>query len=159
MDDILDDIIAREGGFSNDPTDKGGRTDKGISEKAHPGAWADGKITTEEARAIYAHKYIKAPGFDKIPAGYETLRVQLIDFGVNSGPGMAIQKLQEIIGAKIDGNLGKETISLVPTIAPAKINNLLVAARIRMIGRIVVRDPSQVKYLSGWLNRALEFMV
>lgn len=54
--DIVSDIIKREGGFVNNPADAGGRTDKGISEKSNPAAWADGKVTEEEARAIYQRR-------------------------------------------------------------------------------------------------------
>jgi hypothetical protein len=41
---------------------------------------------------------------------------------------------------------------------PEAVSTRLVAARIRMICRIVKRDPSQLKYLAGWVDRALEFL-
>src|SRR5688572_12640585 len=103
---IIDAILVAEGGSkaTNDPNDKGGRTQFGISEKAHPKAWADNKVTEEEARAIYSKKYISGPGFDRIDN--EKLRHFLVDFGVNSGPGIAIQCLQRVVGTPVDGILG-----------------------------------------------------
>jgi len=158
-DDIIGDILIREGGAvtTNDPHDAGGRTQYGISERSNPGAWADGRVTEAEARAIYQKRYIDGPGFDKIPD--KQLRTQLIDYGVNSGPMVAIMKLQGILQVTVDGVIGPETLGVLATIHPEDVNNLLVAARVKMIGQIVVKRPDQLKYLVGWLNRALEFLI
>lgn len=156
IESIINDVILREGAASNDPADHGGRTQYGISEKANPQAWADGKVTEAEARAIYEQKYVKGPGFDKIHD--LNLRAQLVDFGVNSGPQLAIMKLQECVGADVDGALGPQTLQLLDGIYAPDINNRLVSARIKMIGKIVTKNPSQLKWLNGWLNRALEFL-
>ena len=55
MGDLIDDIIDREGGstLTNDPTDKGGRTKYGISEKSNPEAWKDGDVWRAQAPDIY----------------------------------------------------------------------------------------------------------
>lgn len=155
---IISDVIKREGGatVTQNPNDQGGRTQYGISEKANPEAWADGKVTAEEARAIYESKYLKGPGFDKISD--VKLQAQLVDFGVNSGPRIAIQKLQGVIGAAVDGVLGPHTLELLAKLNPRDVSNNLVAARVRMIGRIVQKNPSQLQFLYGWLDRALQFL-
>ena len=156
-DEIIADVIERESEKeTNDPDDKGGRTKYGISEKANPEAWADGQVTKDEAQAIYARKYITGPGFDKVVDFH--LRAQLVDFGVNSGPAVAIMKLQEILRVDVDGVIGPQTLTKLATVHPEAVSNGLVAARIRMICRIVKRDPSQLKYLAGWIDRALEFL-
>lgn len=152
MSDIIDDVIKREGPETDDPSDGGGRTAFGISESSNPEAWKDGKVTEEEARAIYETKYLKGPGFDKIED--PTLKAQLVDFGVNSGPFVAIQKLQLVVGTSQDGILGSKTLSLINNTT----NNRLVAERIKMICRIVQKDPSQLKFLLGWVTRCLEFL-
>ena len=157
IESIITDILKREGAATNDPLDKGGRTTFGISEKANPEAWADGKVTEEEARAIYYRKYVTGPGFDKVQDSH--LQAQLIDFGVNSGPQLAIMRLQEIVGVTVDGILGVNTLAKVAeTIDTRLLNNRFVASRVKMFGRIVNKNPSQLKFLSGWLNRALEFL-
>ena len=160
IDSIITEIINREGGSVNHPADRGDRTDKGISERAHPEVWADGKVTDEEARSIYLQEYVHRPGFDKISDPH--LMAQLVDFGVNSGPQLAVMKLQHILHVTIDGIIGVKTLQAIEAwqdteSSKVKLNNLLMIERVKMIGRIVVRDKSQIAFLSGWLNRALEF--
>lgn len=158
MGDLIDDVIAREGGskVTNNPVDKGGRTQYGIAERSHPDAWKDGKVTYEEARAIYEQKYLKGPGFDKVQD--PKLQVLLVDFGVNSGPHLAIQKLQEILKVEVDGVLGPNTLAAIEREEPRRLTNKLALARIKMFGRIVKRDPSQLQFIDGWINRAGEFI-
>lgn len=153
---IIDDILKREGGLVNNPVDKGGRTNYGIAERSNPEAWADGKVTEDEARAIYLRKYVKGPGFDKLTD--PLLMAQLVDYGVNSGPSIAIQKLQTILGVSADGILGPKTLDALSKRDAREINNLLVGERIKMIGRICIRDKSQIAFLNGWLMRACEFL-
>lgn len=158
--DIITQIEEREGGatVSNDPLDKGGRTQFGISETANPEAWSDGKVTEEEARAIYTQKYVLHPGFDKLPSLLQPL---CIDWGVVSGPQLVIMQLQELLDVSPDGILGKHTLAALPIYPEGlmQLNNQLVAARVRQVGRIVAKNPTQAKYVSGWLNRALEFLI
>ena len=154
--DIIDEIIQREGPPSNDPLDNGGRTAWGISERGNPEAWKNGPPTYAEARVIYESKYVKGPGFDKIDD--LPLRNQLIDFGVTSGPALAILKLQSILEVDPDGKLGPKTLAALLLWDGDRLNNALVAARVSMIGRIVTKNPSQLKFLRGWLIRALSFL-
>lgn len=158
---IIDDVLKREGGakVTNDPTDRGGRTQYGIAERSNPKAWADGVVTEAEAREIYERKYVIYPGFDKITASHARLQHQLIDFGVNSGSLLAIEKLQAILGVKVDGKLGPKTLEAIIASDPKELNNKLVAERARMIGRIVSKNPSQCKFISGWLTRVLDFLI
>jgi lysozyme family protein len=160
---IIDAIILAEtggdpnGGYTNDPRDPGGRTIWGISERANPDLWRNGPPTREQAVARFAHRYIIAPGFDKIED--PKLQAQMVDFGVTSGPAVAIEKLQKAVGAPVDGHLGPKTLGLVNSDPqPARLSNLLALERVRMIGRIVNKNPSQSKVLNGWLSRALDFM-
>lgn len=158
MGDIISDIEQREGGgvVTHDPADGGGRTQYGISERSNPEAWADGHVTEEEARAIYLRKYVHAPGFDKLPA---ILQPVCIDWGVVSGPQHVTGELQSLVGVPVDHLLGPATLGALPTTPEGlrRLTNQLVSARIAQVGRIVAKDGSQAKFVSGWLNRALEF--
>lgn len=156
MADVIDGVIGREGAPTNDPVDKGGQTVYGISEAANPDAFKNGPPTAEQARSIYEAKYVKGPGFDKIED--KQLRTQLIDFGVNSGPAVAISKLQEILHIAVDGVLGPQTLSSVNALHPDDLNTCLVAKRVKMICKIVQSNPSQIRFLGGWISRALEFL-
>lgn len=155
---IILEILRREGGLTNNPRDAGGRTDKGISERAHPDVWRDNQVTLEEATDIYRRKYLEGPRIAEIVD--PRLRAQMADIAVNSGPGVAIQKLQGLVGAKVDGVLGPKTLALVNTHPePIRLNNLLALERVKMIGRIVQKNPSQSVFLVGWINRALEHII
>lgn len=156
---IIDNVIEAEGGdkVTNLPEDRGGRTQFGISERSHPEAWADGKVTEEEAREIFYNKYVKAPGFEAV-SNIQLLH-QLVDFGVNSGTTVAIQKLQEILGVEPDGIIGPITRAALKASNQVVVNNKLVNSRVRMLGRIVNRRRNQAEFIEGWLNRATEFTI
>lgn len=156
---IIGEVLRREDqtGTGVVTVDAGGRTQYGISENANPEAWADGHVTEAEAREIYERKYVLAPKFHLIPD--EALRAQLVDFGVNSGPMIAIMKLQKIIGADVDGVIGPDTLGRLAAQDMARVRALLVGERLRLIGRVVTKDPrTQLRNLNGWINRALEFL-
>lgn len=154
---IIDDVIEREGGATatNRPSDRGGRTQYGISERSNPQAWLDGKVTEEEARKIYEQKYIIGPGFDKIEDPH--LQAQLVDFGVTSGPALAVQKLQVCVGAEVDGQLGPKTLFLVNAAEPKRLSNQLALERIKMMGRLIHKDRRQGDNINGWISRFSSF--
>jgi lysozyme family protein len=158
-DNINQDITREEkieGGLVNDPADPGGRTFMGISEKSNPDLWTNGPPSEPQVRARYLSRYVQGPGFDKVSD--PTLQAQLIDFGVNSGPAIAIQKLQVILGVAVDGVLGPGSLQSLSRGNPRDINNRLVVARCKMIATLVQKNPSQLKFLGGWLDRALQFL-
>lgn len=152
---IIDDIIRREGPATNDPTDRGGRTAFGISKHANLQAWADDKVTEEEAREIYERKYLKP----FIGIQDQRLLHHLVDWGVTSGPTLVAMKLQEYVGAEVDGLIGPQTLAHIEVIDQKWLNNQLMTERLRMIGRVVSKDWSQAKFVSGWINRAVEFLL
>lgn len=155
-DDLITSIILEEGPPSANPLDAGGRTAFGISERANPQAWQHGAPTEEAARAIYMQKYVLGPHFDLLPLPLQT---QMVDYGVNSGPYIATSKLQAILRVPIDGKVGPATLAALAQTDGRIVNNALVAARVRMIGNLVHTKPSQVTFLNGWLDRALQFLV
>lgn len=159
--DAVTDVLQREGAdaFINDPADKGGRTQYGISEKANPQAWLDGKVTEQEAREIYVQKYVIFPKWHLIPTSHAPVQKLLIDWSVISGPQLVTEKLQGILGVKVDGTFGPKSLMALKASDVQILNNRLVAERIRMIGRIVGKNPSQAKWCLGWLNRALDFLL
>lgn len=157
--DLIDAIMKAE-----DATGKGvvttghdGRTQFGISEAANPEAWADGRVTAQEARVLYETKYLTGPGFDKI--SNLRLRHLLVDFGVHSGPAVATTKLQEILGVEADGMLGPVTLAAIETAEPRLLVNKLAIARLQMLGRLISRQPRHAQDAAGWINRACQFLI
>lgn len=167
MSDQIDEIIRREGGetMTDDPSDSGGRTQYGISEKAHPEAWADDKVTYDEAREIYRKIYILAEKFDKLPLA---LQHQVVDHGVPSGPDTAARMLQQVLGVPVDGSLGPQTLEAIKNYPGGKLFGVDVPghvmlnlafrdARIIHYATIAKRRPKDLKYILGWIKRAQEF--
>lgn len=157
LDNLIDEIIEREGRKdTNNPNDSGGRTKYGISERSHPGAWANGPPTLEEAKRIYFQEYIVNQGFHKIKP--EWLMEQVVDFGVHSGPHTSIVNLQRVLGVQADGKLGPITLGVLEKRDPEAVNTLLVKERVKVLARIVQKRPKDLEFLWGWLNRALSFL-
>lgn len=168
MSDFIDAIIKREGGSqeTNDPADSGGRTKFGISERAHPEAWADGDVSHNEARDIYSKVYVAAERFNTVPDVH--LRHQLVDFGVPSGPDTSARLLQQLVGVKVDGDIGPKTLDAVasfpdgtlfgyPVPGRVLLNLAFRDARVMFYGSLAKKRPKDLKFLLGWLRRALEF--
>lgn len=157
--DIIDEIISNEGGAreTDDPSDEGGRTIYGISERANPLAWANGPPSYANARAIYEQQYILTPHFDLIP--FIPLRDQLIDWGVTSGPHTAVVALQHILQVDRDGELGPATIAALATRDAKEVNNLLVAQRELFYRQVAANTFTNRKFLKGWLARAHRFLL
>lgn len=149
-------IIATEGGLVDNPADPGGRTFEGLSEKANPDLWKSGPPTPEQVRQRYAERYVVGPGFDKVSD--PKLQYQLIDYAVNSGVAIAVQKLQTILGVPVDGVFGPLTQDMLAKADSREVNNQLVVARVKMIGKIVQQHPAQLQFLGGWLERSLSFV-
>ena len=157
IDALLEEILLREGSKdTNNPNDSGGRTKFGISEKWHPEAWRNGPPSRDEAKLIFLNQYVIQPGFPQVKPDY--LMEQLVDFGVNSGPMVAIRKLQDILGVNVDGVLGPLTLKFLAKRNPEVLNALLVKSRVLMMARLVQKRPKDLAFLFGWQSRALSFL-
>lgn len=164
IDRLIDGILDAEGWpkFTNDPNDRGGPTKGGITLETL-GAWRGKPVTAAdvealtgpEVRAIYRQEFVVGPGFDKI--GDADVRFYVVDAGVLHGPGWAARRLQEVAGVAPDGVVGPVTLAAVNADdLGAKLNLLFAARRVRKVVDIAVRDPSQLKWLRGWINRSLK---
>ncbi len=128
----IDALIGREGGFSNDPNDRGnwylgklegtmwGVTAAEARANGYLGAMKDMPRAT--AVAIYASRYWSRPKFDQIDAISTTLAEKLFDIGVNAGPATGVKFMQRALnvlnqGGKAfpdiaaDGGIGPMTLA------------------------------------------------
>ena len=117
---IIEGVIAREGGFVNNPADRGGATCWGVTEavaraNGYTGPMRD--LPRDLAAKIYLRQYVTAPGFDKIAALNYSIGERLIDAGVNCGTVMPAKWLQRTLNLMnkqgalfddltVDGKLG-----------------------------------------------------
>ena len=160
LDDVITDVLEREGRNTrtDHAHDHGGRTQYGVSERSHPTAWADNEVTEQEAREIFLSKYVVYPGYHRIPPSHEKIQAQLIDFAVLSGPYIATEKLQAILNVKVDGLFGPKSLAALIAADPRTINNQLAIERTKMVCRIVKKNPTQLTWLNGWVDRAVSFI-
>jgi len=158
VDDLITDVIEREGGFIEHPADRAGATKYGIT-KATLARWRGRIVTTSDVRSldvgeamdIYRALYVSQPGFDTVP---EPLRTQLVDFGVHSGPAQAIRALQRAIGVTVDGILGPQTRDALNAQNAADVARVVWQERIRYLAHVIaVRPTTSVPFIDGWLNR------
>lgn len=162
-------LLQDEGGFVNDPRDKGGATKYGISLK-----WltslehlpeelgiADKRITAEtiekltEAQAIllYRNYFWEPHRYERILD--QRIATKTFDFTVNAGSKASHTALQWALRASghdkipIDGILGTQTLKAVNA---ADTPVLLAALRSEMAG--YYRSLKQPHFEAGWLTRA-----
>jgi lysozyme family protein len=122
--DILDRVVATEGGYTNNADDLGGPTIWGITERVarkHGYSGPMQAMTRNIAKGIYLLAYVEAPGFDKVYAISPRVAEELIDTGVNMGTAIAATMLQRCLNAlnnkgtlygdiRVDGDCGPATI-------------------------------------------------
>ena len=162
-DDIIAMILDSEGAeYTDDPDDRGGPTKFGITQgrlsdyRGHDCSPDDVRdLTVEEATQIYDSEYIVKPGFLKITN--DALRAFLVDWGVNSGTGTAIKAVQRRTGCAADGALGPRTAAAINAADASALLGQLIDDREAFYRSIVARDPSQRRFLAGWLARNNRF--
>jgi lysozyme family protein len=161
-DDVITEVIRREGGYVDHSADQGGPTHYGITLKTLA-AWRGQPVTEDdvfaltesEARQIYRREYVQRPGLDQIVD--PLLRGLLVDYAVHSGPRRAIEELQRVAGVTVDGKLGPQTLSAVAVKGADSLRRGVLRARGRYLARLL-SDPSQRVFAAGWLNRLMEFV-
>lgn len=126
----LDFVFSEEGGFQNDPNDRGNRlpdgrkgcTNMGITQLAWE-QYVGRKVTTDEMKAItkddaakfYQEKYWQPIKGDTLPVGVDCA---LFDCAVNMGVGRAVRLLQRSLGVSEDGIIGPQTMQAVEDMNP-----------------------------------------
>ena len=171
IDEMIDDLLEKEGGYVNHPADKGGPTKYGVTLSVLE-AWRGfdlrpsdvENLSKQEAIAIYKHNYYRAPKIDSLPVALQPI---VFDMAVNMGPSAAIKLLQEVVklmsgSIAIDGKLGPKTTALCNVayeVYKDELINNLVNRRIDFYERLVDNSPSQAVFLKGWINRAKSFLV
>lgn len=125
MERFIAGVLEREGGYVDHPSDPGGATNWGITQRVARANGYNGHmrdLPKATAIDIYRREYIEKPGFDKIAAIDETVAEKLIDAGVNAGTQRAGQWFQQSLNTlnrrqvdfgdvTEDGKIGPRTIA------------------------------------------------
>ncbi len=140
-----------EGGLVYDPSDPGGLTAFGISLKSHPELTPNDIYTMTRNRAIgiYREKYWNDL-YDQIED--QVVAASLFDWGVTSGPLLAVSKLQEILPVAHDGLFGPKTLYAVNNASNLRVN--LTVRRIRYYVSL-----GMLKFLHSWLFRSIDVLI
>lgn len=99
---IIDGVIAVEGGYVDHPSDPGGATKFGITERVARASGYTGHmrdLPRSTAFNIYWLQYVVAPNFDDVAEIDAQVAEELIDTGVNAGQKRAAQWFQEALNA------------------------------------------------------------
>lgn len=99
---LIDELIAREGGYVARPADKGGPTRFGITQavaKAHGYAGDMAKLPRDTAVAIYRVDYWATPRLDAVALLAPEVAAELFDTGANMGTGTAAGFLRRALNA------------------------------------------------------------
>lgn len=173
VDQQINALIAREGGYVDNPADSGGPTKFGITEQrarayGHQGNMRD--LPIDVARTIYRSMYWQRPGFDQVATRMPDLADELLDAGVNMGPKVPATFLQRALNVlnrgaadypdiNADGDIGEMTLHSIDRLKAKRPNaeSLLLRAvialkRARYIA-IAEANPSQEVFEAGWLDR------
>lgn len=172
IDELIEDVIAKEGGYVNHPDDRGGATRWGITEavarrRGYVGDMRD--MPRSDAAAIYKGLYWIAPAFDRIAESAPKLATKLFDMGVNIGTGAASGFLQRALNAlnrqardypdiAVDRSVGGVTLralgkflNIHPQSGEATLLKAVEALQGAHYVRLAETRPSQESFLYGWL--------
>jgi len=179
--EIAIEIVAREGGFVNDPDDPGGATNHGVTihtmRRLGIDVNGDTRIDEGDVRAlsrgqavdIYIEHYFKRPGLGALPEG---VQASVFDMYVNAGMN-AVKILQRLCGhmgfpCDPDGQIGPQTIRAAQgafEAAPTHFADAYGIERRNYYYALADRRPKSRKFArranggkGGWIVRAEEFI-
>lgn len=101
-DEIFNAILGKEGGYVNNPADKGGATRWGVTEvvaRAHGYKGDMKQLPRETALSILTADYWTGPRFDLIANQSLAIAAEICDTGVNMGPSVPSKWLQRWLNA------------------------------------------------------------
>ena len=116
-------VLSHEGGYVNNPFDRGGETKFGISKRNYPKIDIK-SLSIEDAKVIYHTDYCETQRYKEIR--YKKLAIKLFDLSVNmwtsSANHLVQQALQSVgIQVKEDGIVGSKSIAAINSAKPREL--------------------------------------
>lgn len=173
--------LKTEAGYVKDPLDRGGETFRGVSRRSHPN-WFGWKLIDQvkadglRSASAIDQRFADDPQMAELVADLyfcnfwkpfaclsetERLQIKIFDTGVNTGVGQAVKLLQRSInlvcpkaGLKVDGALGPKTMAALKGLSESYLLSTYSSEQAAFYRGIVERNPSQQRFLKGWLRRA-----
>lgn len=150
---------AAKKGFVNDPDDTGGATMVGVTIGTYTQYCKNKGLKTPTIKDLQNMSYstwkdvVYTMYWNKWKADTiedQSVANMVVDWVWHSGAGM-IKKVQNLLNVVADGIVGSKTISALNS--DKDIRNKIYQARKAYFEGIVKRNPSQKKWLKGWMNR------
>jgi len=157
----FDYMLESEGGFNDDPRDKGnwlpdgrkGCTNLGVTQTTWE-FWVGRQSNEKEMRNLtpalvepmYRRKFWEACSCNNLPPGVDYL---VFDFAVNAGVGCSAKTLQSAVGVTPDGAIGPLTLAAVSKFNPTELINKFTNEKMAWY-----KSLNNATYEQGWLNRA-----
>ena len=185
FDRAFEKTMGNEGGYSNNPADRGGETYRGISRRSWPKWPGWEKIDKikqdpgfpeiikylqleQDVKQFYRRLFWDEIHGDMIPS--QSVAEKLFDFAVNAGVKTTVKFMQESLnvlnlkGARwedidVDGNMGPATMRAVASCVKKYEDVLLTMFSGRMINhyyQIMCNDQSQECFAINWIRRAVK---
>jgi len=160
-------VLAHEGGYVNHPSDPGGETNRGITDRLD--GKIDGlvdlgndglgdvdikKLSEDQAKQVYKTRFWDKMQGDKIES--QAIAGILFDGYVNMGS-TAIKILQRLLVLKDDGVIGPKTLEAINNADELQLYAQYKAARIEFYANLAERKPALKVFLKGWNNRINSF--
>ena len=172
IEELIDSVIGREGGFVDHPADRGGPTRWGVTEAVARANGFTGDMRgypREQATAVYRRIYWVAPGFDRVAERARLIAAELFDTGINMGPAVAAAFLQRALNALnrgasdypdivSDGRIGPRTLAALDGFlarrgrgGEAVLLKAIEALQGERYLALAERRPANEAFLYGWL--------
>lgn len=149
FDEAFHELLGHEGGYVDHPSDPGGATRWGVTERVARATGYAGHMRdfpVELAKAIYRRDYWDAVKAEQLP---ETLRYAVFDAAVNSGVKQAAKWLQRALGVADDGVIGPYTLNAANTADADATRAAMLGARLRFMTDL----PTWPAFGKGWARR------
>ena len=171
--EIINHIIEVEGGFVDDPSDSGGATNFGITEKvarANGFAGSMRDLTREFAFSVYSAKYWDSVKADEILIMSEPVAAEVVDTAINMGPSRAGKFLQKALNAfnncqklysdiSVDGIIGTGTLAALAAYLEQRDEDVLVKGLNVLQGAflfdLIERREKDEKFFYGWFSNRI----
>lgn len=157
-------ILAHEGGFVDNPNDRGGATKYGITQRTldaflnsigNPTYSVD-QLDKTQAEFIYLDNYWNKCGLEGCKD--TALATIILDTAVLRGNAAAIKGIQKALHLVEDGSMGPKTAAALNMAKPKELALAIISTNIKAFAELAAKDSRQLTFLAGWINRQFELI-
>lgn len=171
----IEHILKYEGGYVNDPHDRGGETNYGVTvavarEYGYEGEMKD--MPKELAEEIAYERYLKPIKYQEL-ASYALIIAEILaDIAYNKGVSRAGKFLQACLnnignyGLEVDGVIGNGTLSAYREYLDRRKKQGVLNLSCGILSRngehymaLVQKDKTQARFINGWMARNYDLMI